>query len=74
MRATFESEDFQEQLRMVKSLDMACCLFEIQQVLVKARKSMEIEDMAAEWLVDWFCKEINDVFENNAIDIHELIT
>ena len=62
MKVTFESEDTKEINRLTKSLDMALALFETKYNLFR---KVELDIDIAE--------EINRIFEDNGINLDELI-
>ena len=64
MKATFETEDQQEALRIVKSLDMASFIFELTKNTFR-----HIEEIT----VDEVKEKINELIERYGINIDELI-
>jgi len=66
-----DPEERTEHLRCVKSLDMACVLFEIQKNLKRhgALKGLDYEDE----IYDYVLRSINDLMDQHGLDIDELI-
>ena len=63
MKATFESEDPKEILRLAKSLDMACALFKILYNL-----PLSVTDTPMD-----YHKKVHDVIEAHGINMDELL-
>jgi len=67
MIVKFKTDDPKEILRLSKSLDMACCLFDIKGIWTKWKHSEE------EPSKEEIFKAIDNVFDENNININELI-
>ena len=64
MDAEFKTSDQKEQLRIIKSLDMACFIFELEN---NAWTDFENNDYEPVW------EKINELLDYHKIDIDELI-
>ena len=72
MKYKFETEDDMEALRIVKSLDMALSIFEIDNL---RRKYLKYEDLDEKeyLLAEKIFDEINELFIGNNVNIDELV-
>jgi hypothetical protein len=72
MKHIFATEDDMEALRIVKSLDMALSIFEIDNV---RRKYLKYEDLDEKEyaLAEKIFSEINELFIDNNVNIDELV-
>lgn len=72
MKHVFATEDDMEALRIIKSLDMALSIFEIDNV---RRKYLKYEDLDEKeyLLAEKIFSEINELFIENNVNIDELV-